>query len=31
MKFNYYDLEKHPELDQPIQAGDIVVVDKSLW
>lgn len=29
IKFNYYDLEKHPEQDQPIQAGDIIVVYKS--
>lgn len=31
IKFNYYDLEKHPDQDQPIQAGDIVVVDKSIF
>jgi polysaccharide export outer membrane protein len=29
LKFNYVDLEKHPEQDQPIQAGDIILVDKS--
>lgn len=29
IKFNYYDLEKYPEKDQLIQAGDIIVVDKS--
>ena len=29
IKFNYYDLEKHPEQDQPIQAGDIIIVYKS--
>ena len=29
IKFNYYDLEKRPEQDQPIQAGDIIIVDKS--
>ncbi|MCX7008564.1 MAG: polysaccharide biosynthesis/export family protein [Kiritimatiellaeota bacterium] len=29
IKFNYYDLEKHPDQDQPIQAGDIVIVNKT--
>lgn len=29
IKFNYYDLEKHPDRDQPIQAGDIIIIDKS--
>ena len=29
IKFNYYDLEKHPDQDQPIQAGDIIIVYKS--
>jgi protein involved in polysaccharide export with SLBB domain len=29
IKFNYYDLEKYPDKDQPVQAGDIIVVDKS--
>lgn len=29
LKFNYFDLEKHPEQDQPIQAGDIIIVNKS--
>ncbi len=29
IKFNYYDLEKYPEKDQPVQAGDIIVIDKS--
>jgi len=31
IKFNYYDLEKHPEKDQAIQAGDIIIVSKSLF
>ena len=29
IKINYYDLEKHPDQDIPIQAGDIIIVDKS--
>jgi polysaccharide export outer membrane protein len=29
IKVNYYDLEKHPEQDPPIQAGDIIIVYKS--
>ena len=29
IKFNYYDLEKHPDQDIPIQSGDIIIVDKS--
>lgn len=29
IKMNYHDIEKHPDHDRPIQAGDIIIVDKS--
>ena len=29
VKLNYSELEKHPERDQPIQAGDIVILERS--
>lgn len=31
LKFNYHKLENHPEQDQPIQAGDIIIIDKSMF
>lgn len=29
IKVNYHDIEKHPDHDQPIQSGDIIIVEKS--
>ena len=29
IKINYHDIEKHPDHDQPIQSGDIIIVEKS--
>jgi protein involved in polysaccharide export with SLBB domain len=31
IKINYYDIEKHPERDQPVQEGDIIIVEKSIF
>ncbi|TAN38675.1 MAG: hypothetical protein EPN23_02085 [Verrucomicrobia bacterium] len=31
IKINYNDIEKHPDRDQPVQAGDIIIVEKSLF
>jgi len=31
IKINYNDIEKHPDHDQPVQAGDIIIVEKSLF